>query len=73
MVDVMANNERTGPSTALAIQLSLFLNTQEGDVFTATQFHTWLKAAGFEYVEDQKIGHMPLLLASRQKICAELS
>ena len=65
LVDVMSNNERTGPPTALAIQLSLFLNTQEGDIFTVTQFHTWLKAAGFEYVKDQRIEHMPLLLASR--------
>lgn len=73
LVDVMANNERTGPPTALVIQLSLFLNTQEGDIFTATQFHTWLKAVGFGYVKDQRIGHMPILLASRQKICAELS
>lgn len=68
LVDVMSNNERTGPPVALAIQLSLFLNTQEGDVFTVTQFHTWLKAVGFEYVEDRRIGHMPLLLASRKKI-----
>jgi ubiquinone/menaquinone biosynthesis C-methylase UbiE len=65
LVDVMSNNERTGPPSALAIQLSLFLNTQEGDIFTMTQFHTWLKAAGFEYVKDQRIEHMPLLLASR--------
>jgi ubiquinone/menaquinone biosynthesis C-methylase UbiE len=65
LVDVMANHERTGPSTALIIQLSLFLNTQEGDIFTTAQFHTWLKAAGFEDVKDQRIGHIPFLLASR--------
>lgn len=65
LIDVMANNEHTGPPTALIIQLSLFLNTQEGDIFTATQFHTWLKAAGFEDVKDQRIGHVPFLLASR--------
>jgi ubiquinone/menaquinone biosynthesis C-methylase UbiE len=64
LVDVMSNNERTAPSTALLIQLSLFLNTQEGDVFTMTQFHTWLKAVGFKDVKDQRIGHMPILLAS---------
>jgi ubiquinone/menaquinone biosynthesis C-methylase UbiE len=65
LVDVMANNERTGPPTALVIQLSLFLNTQEGDIFTTAQFHTWLKAAGFGDVKDQRIGHIPFLLASR--------
>lgn len=64
LVDVMSNNERTAPSTALLIQLSLFLNTQEGDVFTMTQFHTWLKAVGFKDVKHQRIGHMPILLAS---------
>jgi ubiquinone/menaquinone biosynthesis C-methylase UbiE len=64
LVDVMSNG-RTGSPAALVIQLSLFLNTEEGDVFTVTQFHMWLKAAGFEYVKDQRIEHMPLLLASR--------
>jgi ubiquinone/menaquinone biosynthesis C-methylase UbiE len=65
LVDVIANNERTGPPTASIIQLSLFLNTQEGDIFTAAQFHTWLKAAGFEEVKDQRVGHVSFLLASR--------
>jgi ubiquinone/menaquinone biosynthesis C-methylase UbiE len=65
LVDVMSNHERTAPSTALLIQLSLFLNTQEGDVFTMAQFHTWLKAVGFKDVKDQRIGHMPILFASR--------
>lgn len=65
VVDVMSNQERTAPSTALLIQLSLFLNTQEGDVFTMAQFHNWLNAAGFEDIKDQRIGHMPVLLASR--------
>lgn len=65
LVDVMSNAERTAPSTALLIQLSLFLNTQEGDVFTMAQFDNWLNAAGFEDVRHQSIGHIPLLLASR--------
>jgi ubiquinone/menaquinone biosynthesis C-methylase UbiE len=64
LVDVMSE-VHTGPSAALAIQLSLFLNTEEGDVFPVTQFHTWLKAAGFEHIKDQRIGTMPLLLATR--------
>lgn len=67
LLDVMSNNERTAPSTALLIQLSLFLNTQEGDVFTMSQFHTWLNAVGFKDVKDQRIGHMPILLASKPR------
>lgn len=65
LVDIISNDERTGPPAALIIQLSLFLNTLEGDVFTAAQFHTWLQAAGFEDVKDLRIGQVSLLLASR--------
>jgi SAM-dependent methyltransferase len=65
LMDVMSNAERTGPPAALTIQLSLFLNTREGDVFTADQFHSWLKAASFQSIQDLKIGHVPLILASR--------
>ena len=64
LVDVMSEAD-TGPSTALVLQLSLFLHTEEGAVFPVTQFHTWLKDAGFEYIKDQRIGTMPLLLATR--------
>jgi ubiquinone/menaquinone biosynthesis C-methylase UbiE len=65
LMDVIPNDERTGPPVALMIQLSLLLNTQGGDIFTAAQFRTWLQAAGFEDVKDLRIGHIPLLLASR--------
>jgi precorrin-6B methylase 2 len=72
LVDVMANAQE-GMSTALLIQLSLFLNTEAGDVFTVTQFQEWIKDAGFECVQEQRMGHTPFLLASREKICAKLS
>lgn len=65
LMDVIPTDERTGPPAALVIQLSLFLNSQEGDVFTAAQFHSWLQAAGFEDAKDLRIGQIPLLLASR--------
>lgn len=65
VMDLIPDDERTGPPAALVIQLSLFLNSQAGDVFTAAQFHSWLQAAGFEDVKDLRIGQIPLLLASR--------
>ncbi|GHO50249.1 class I SAM-dependent methyltransferase [Ktedonospora formicarum] len=65
LADVMPNDERTGPSAALMIGLSLFLNSQEGGVFTGTQYHTWLRATGFEQIKELRLGPLPLLLASR--------
>jgi len=65
LVDIIANDERTAPTAALVIQLSLFLNTLAGDVFTVAQYRSWLHAAGFEHVKDMRIGHLPFLLASR--------
>ncbi|GHO59120.1 class I SAM-dependent methyltransferase [Ktedonobacter robiniae] len=65
LADIMPNDERTGPAAALMIGLSLFLNSQEGGVFTTTQFHTWLRATGFEQIKELRIGPLPLLLASR--------
>ncbi|MBE3557701.1 MAG: methyltransferase domain-containing protein [Ktedonobacteraceae bacterium] len=65
LADVMRNEARTGPPAALIIGLSLFINTQEGEVFTAAQYRAWLKAAGFEQIHDLKTGQGPLLLASR--------
>ncbi|HET8846203.1 MAG TPA: class I SAM-dependent methyltransferase [Ktedonobacteraceae bacterium] len=64
LVDVMSETHAE-PSIAQIIQLSLFLNTEEGDIFTVTQFHLWLKAAGFQSIKKQRIGHVPLLFAMR--------
>ncbi len=65
LADVMPDDERTGPSAALVIGVSLLLHTLEGDVFTASQYQTWLKAAGFEHVINVRVGQVPLLLALR--------
>ncbi|HLI71052.1 MAG TPA: class I SAM-dependent methyltransferase [Ktedonobacteraceae bacterium] len=64
LVDVMRDGY-TDSSAALVIRLSLFLNTREGDVFSAAQFHAWLKAAGFEQIRDERIEQVPFLFASK--------
>ncbi|HYA36329.1 MAG TPA: methyltransferase, partial [Candidatus Binataceae bacterium] len=44
--EMIPNNSRTGPATALLFSLNMLLHTAEGDVFTMREYREWLKAAG---------------------------
>ncbi len=63
LADIMRNDEQTGPPVALVIQLSLLLNTRAGDVFTPSQYRTWLRRAGFQQIKNLAQG--TILLASK--------
>lgn len=66
ILEFLPNRERTGPPDALLFGLRMFLNTEEGGVFSAEEYAEWLAEAGFPEVKLFDIGyHSPLLVASR--------
>ncbi len=66
IMDMVPNDERTGPPYPLAFALTMLLHTERGDVYTLAQYTAWLKAAGFARVETADIGaHSPLVIGIR--------
>jgi ubiquinone/menaquinone biosynthesis C-methylase UbiE len=50
IAEFIPNDSRTGPAMPLLFGLNMLLQTEEGNVFTLREYHTWLKAAGFPKV-----------------------
>ncbi|QSR85300.1 methyltransferase [Methylacidimicrobium sp. B4] len=66
ILEFLPNRERTGPLDPVLFGLRMFLNTEEGGVFSAEEYAEWLAEVGFPKVESFEIGsHSPLLVASR--------
>jgi ubiquinone/menaquinone biosynthesis C-methylase UbiE len=66
IVDMVPDDDRTGPLFPLSFALNMLLHTSEGDTYTMGQYRTWLQAAGFEKVHTVDIGsHSPLVVATR--------
>jgi ubiquinone/menaquinone biosynthesis C-methylase UbiE len=66
IVDMVPNDERTGPIYPLLFALNMLVNTEAGDTFTLTQYTEWLLAAGFAQVRTCEIGlHSPAIVATR--------
>jgi ubiquinone/menaquinone biosynthesis C-methylase UbiE len=66
IAEMIPNDTRTGPLFPLLFGLNMVLHTQEGDVFTMSQYKEWLKAAGFSSVKILDTpGPSPLILATR--------
>lgn len=51
IIESVPNDERTGPPDALLFGINMLLNTTDGDVFTFSEYRSWLEGAGFEGVE----------------------
>ncbi|MFQ6131243.1 MAG: methyltransferase [Armatimonadota bacterium] len=47
IVDMMPNDERTGPPYPLLFAVNMLVMTQEGDAFTLDEYATWLQEVGF--------------------------
>jgi 3-hydroxy-5-methyl-1-naphthoate 3-O-methyltransferase len=66
IAEMIPNDTRTGPLFPLLFGLNMVLHTQEGDVFTMSQYKEWLKGAGFSSVKILDTpGPSPLILATR--------
>jgi ubiquinone/menaquinone biosynthesis C-methylase UbiE len=66
ILDMLPNDERTGPPFPLFFALNMLVNTVAGDTFTFGEYLRWLKEAGFGRVETSDIGtHSPAIIATR--------
>lgn len=63
IVDMIPNDERTGPPFALLFALNMLINTEEGGTYTLAEYTRWLNDAGFARVETADIGsHSPIVI-----------
>jgi ubiquinone/menaquinone biosynthesis C-methylase UbiE len=63
IVDMIPNDERTGPPFPLIFAVNMLINTEEGGTYTLAEYTNWLNDAGFARVETADIGsHSPLVI-----------
>jgi len=66
IMDMVPNDERSGPAFPLLFALNMLLNSEHGDTFTTAEYTRWLKEAGFARVSTKDIGaHSPLIIGSK--------
>jgi ubiquinone/menaquinone biosynthesis C-methylase UbiE len=66
VIEVIPNDERTGPPRALMFALNMLVNTDLGDTYTLSEYSQWLTEAGFKRVETADIGsHSPMIFATK--------
>ncbi|MGH9689907.1 MAG: methyltransferase [Candidatus Acidiferrales bacterium] len=56
IIDMIPNDERTGPPFPLIFALNMFLHTENGGTYTFAEYTKWLTEAGFSRAEMQEIG-----------------
>jgi ubiquinone/menaquinone biosynthesis C-methylase UbiE len=67
IVDMIPNDERTGPPFPLIFAVNMLLNTEEGGTYTLAEYTAWLSDAGFARVETAEIGsHSPLVIGIKE-------
>jgi ubiquinone/menaquinone biosynthesis C-methylase UbiE len=66
IIDMVPNNERTGPVFPLVFALNMLVNTGQGGTYTLEEYRKWLTEAGFRSVEARDIEfHSPVIVARR--------
>jgi ubiquinone/menaquinone biosynthesis C-methylase UbiE len=66
VIDLLPNEERSGPPQPVLFALNMLVNTEAGDTYTLAEYTAWLTEAGFARVETADIGsHSPLVLGVR--------
>jgi SAM-dependent methyltransferase len=66
IIDMIPNDERSGPPFPLLFALNMLVNTDEGDTYTLAQYRDWLTAAGFARVDTVDIAsHSPVIVATK--------
>lgn len=67
ILEMVPNDERTGPPFALLFALNMLVNTETGGTFTLAEYTDWLKTAGFSRVETADIGsHSPAIIGIKE-------
>jgi ubiquinone/menaquinone biosynthesis C-methylase UbiE len=63
IIDMIPNDDRTGPPFALIFALNMLVNTEKGGTYTLEEYTRWLNDAGFQRVETADIqSHSPLII-----------
>jgi len=66
VIDMIPNDERTGPPFPLIFALNMLLHTELGDCYTLDEYTRWLREAGFGKVDTVDIGsHSPLIVGTK--------
>ncbi len=66
VIDMIPNEERTGPPFAAIFALNMLVNTEKGSTYTVSEYRRWLQEAGFQHVETADIEwHSPIILARK--------
>ena len=67
IIDMIPNDERTGPPFPIFFALNMLLNTEEGGTYTLAEYTEWLNDAGFQRVETVDVGsHSPLIIGIKE-------
>ena len=67
IIDMVPNDERTGPVFPLIFALHMLVNTRDGGTFTFAEYDQWLKEAGFSRVQTADIGsHSPMIIGTKE-------
>lgn len=63
IIDMIPNDERTGPPFPILFAVHMLVNTAEGGTYTLAEYRQWLSQAGFSRVETADVGsHSPLII-----------
>lgn len=66
IIDMIPNEERTGPPFPVLFALQMLLHTGLGGTYTQSEYARWLEEAGFKKVEAMDIrSHSPVIVAAR--------
>lgn len=66
VIDMIPNDERTGPPFALLFAVNMLVNTEFGDTYTMAEYTRWAREAGFRDMEAVDINwHSPLVIAHK--------
>lgn len=66
IIDIIPEEDRTGPQSSLILAFSMLLDTEEGDLFTLREYKQWLSEAGFTQIETHEIGlPSPMIIARK--------
>lgn len=56
IIDMIPNDERSGPAFPLIFALNMLVHTDAGDTYTFNEYRDWLREAGFSSVEMADFG-----------------
>ncbi|MGH9740438.1 MAG: class I SAM-dependent methyltransferase [Candidatus Acidiferrales bacterium] len=66
IIDMIPNDQRTGPPFALIFALNMLVNTATGSTYTMEQYRSWLGEAGFNEVATVDVAsHSPAIVARK--------